>query len=104
MFLWKVLEGTVGGPGQGTTSLHWERSSAKAVYLWGPAQGRRKHGNVMRKLKWTFENASTGLRMNKKRSDIMNLNEIFIAFLKEAQFTKEILGIGIECIRFAGHV
>jgi len=34
--------------GAGTTSLHREQSSAKTAYLWGPAQGRRKHGNIIR--------------------------------------------------------
>jgi len=35
-----------------TTSLHRERSSAKTVYLSGPAQGRRKYGNDITKCRF----------------------------------------------------
>lgn len=42
-----VRAGTCFGQGQRTTSLHRERSSAKAVYLWGLVQGRRKRGNLI---------------------------------------------------------
>lgn len=43
----EVLVGTFFGQAQRTTSLSPRTSSAKTVYLMGPAQGRRKDGDVI---------------------------------------------------------